>query len=48
MAKQNCGNCNYCEREGVDLICVNGESECVADYVEKEHSCDDWEGKEEK
>ena len=45
MAKQICGNCNYCSPEGEDLFCVNSDSEYVADYVEKNHTCDDWEGK---
>lgn len=44
MAKKNCGNCNYCAREGKDLVCVNSDSEYVADFVEKNHTCSDWEG----
>ena len=45
MAKQTCENCAYCARDYSDLICVNINSEYVADYVEKNHTCDDWEGK---
>lgn len=44
MTKKNCENCNWCEKEGEDLICVNSESEYAADYVEENHVCDDWEG----
>ena len=41
---QNCGNCNYCAENGEDLVCINSESEYVGDYVEKTHSCDEWDG----
>lgn len=27
-------------------VCVNDESEFVADFVEYDHICDDWEDKE--
>lgn len=45
--KECCGNCkygNYDEMQG--YVCVNGESEYVADFVEYEHSCCDFEAKE--
>ena len=44
MAKRNCGNCKWCSKEGEDLVCTNIESEYIADFVEKNHSCDEWEG----
>ena len=44
---RNCGNCNYCEREAGDLVCVNDQSEYLADLVEETHTCDDWSGSEE-
>ena len=47
MAK-NCGNCNWCAENGLDLVCVNNESEYVADFVDVNHSCDAWEGNEEE
>lgn len=46
MAK-NCGNCDYCAEKGEDLVCVNQESEYVADYVDDDHICDEWSGTEE-
>ena len=45
MAKKKCGNCNWCAKEGEDLVCVNSDSEYVADYVEQDHVCDEWEEK---
>lgn len=44
--KKCCGTCRlvyYDEMEG--YVCVNDESEYVADYVEYDHKCDEWEGK---
>lgn len=38
-----CGWC-YCNELG-DLICVNGDGEYTADFVERKHTCDDWESK---
>ena len=46
MAK-NCGNCDYCAENGEDLVCINSESEFLGDFVEENHSCDDWDGIEE-
>lgn len=48
MAKKNCGNCDCCELEGADMICCNPNSEYVADFVEKSHSCSEWEGDSEE
>ena len=44
---KNCGNCNWCAENGEDLVCVNHESEYVADFVDEKHCCDEWEGEEE-
>lgn len=44
---RNCGNCDYCAENGEDLVCVNQDSEYIADYVEPNHVCDDWDGTEE-
>ena len=41
---RNCGNCDFCERECGDLVCVNDQSEYLADFVEETHACDDWSG----
>lgn len=41
--KQCCGTCeygSYSESDG--YICVNDESEYVADYTEYHHTCDEW------
>ena len=44
---RNRGNCNCCEREAGDLVCVNDQSEYVADFVEDTHTCDEWDGYDE-
>ena len=46
MKNRNCGNCEYCEKENGDLVCVNQLSEYVSDYVEESHTCDEWSGRE--
>ena len=48
MENKNCSNCNYCAESGEDLVCVNGESEYAADFVEPDHTCDDGEWSEEE
>lgn len=46
--KQCCGTCAYGSYDKTDgYICVNAESECVADYTEYSHTCDCWEHKRE-
>ena len=41
-----CGTCKYSTYDKVQgYVCVNDESEYVADFVEFDHVCDDWEGK---
>ena len=47
MAK-NCGNCDYCAESGLDLVCVNDQSEYLSDFVSEEHVCDEWDGNEEE
>lgn len=42
-----CGSCKWCHKDELnDLICVNGNSEYVTDYVDEEHSCCDFEEKD--
>ena len=42
-----CGTCEYSSYDKTDgYICVNDESEYVADFVEYNHSCEDWVKKE--
>lgn len=42
-----CGNCEYAIYDKVDgYVCTNGQSEYIADFVEYEHYCDDYEEKE--
>lgn len=44
---KRCQNCRYYEHEEIDdgFVCVNDESEYVADWVDEEFVCIDWEGK---
>ena len=38
-----CGTCKYVHYDKVQgYVCVNDESEYVADFVEYEHWCEDW------
>lgn len=46
MAK-TCSNCDYCVENGLDLVCVNQDSEYLSDFVSEYHSCVDWPGSEE-
>ena len=47
--KQCCGTCVYGSYDKTDgYICVNAESEYVADYTEYSHTCDCWEHKKRK
>lgn len=48
MAKKNCGNCDYCERTDGDMVCCNMDSEYGSDFVDKNHSCSEWEGDSEE
>ena len=44
---QCCGNCRYGSYDEMQgYVCVNDESEYVADFVEYGHSCEEWEEKE--
>lgn len=44
--KQCCGTCRYGSYNKTDgYVCVNGDSEYVADFVEYNHACDEWESK---
>lgn len=45
---RNCGNCGYCAENGEDLVCVNDQSEYLADFVSASHTCEDWDGEEEE
>lgn len=38
-----CGTCRYHQWDGSDWVCVNNESEYVADYTGYEDSCSEWE-----
>lgn len=38
-----CGTCRYSHYDKMQgYVCVNDESEYVADFVEYEHWCEDW------
>ena len=45
-----CENCNYyCHEDITDgFVCVNSDSEHVADWVEADNVCEVWESAEEK
>lgn len=44
-----CGTCKYGEYDRVDgYVCVNDESEYLADFVEYGHCCEEFEPKERK
>ena len=47
--KECCGNCKYYYKaydEYEDYVCVNGESEYVADWTDYSHCCDEYEERE--
>ena len=39
-------DCDCCAENGLDLVCVNKDSEYVSDFVSEDHSCVDWSGNE--
>ena len=42
-----CGTCEWSMYDKVNgYVCTNGESDYVADFVEYEHFCDEYEEKE--
>lgn len=46
--KRNCENCRWCAtEENDDMVCVNSDSEYVADFVDENHYCEEFEEKEE-
>lgn len=47
--KQCCGTCQYGSYGKIDgYVCVNSDSEYVADFTEYNHTCDFWEKKHRK
>lgn len=47
--KECCGTCEYSTYDKTNgYVCVNNESDYVADFVEYDHSCDFWEQKQGK
>ena len=44
---RTCGNCHYCVENGLDLVCVNKDSEYVSDFVKPYQVCDEWDGYDE-
>lgn len=47
--KKRCETCKYHQHEDIDKgwVCVNDESEYVADWTEYSDSCEEWEGRNE-
>lgn len=44
--KTICGTCRYGHYDKMQgYVCVNGDSEWCADWVEHDFSCEEWEGK---
>ena len=48
MNKECCGTCKWHKLENVDegWVCVNADSDNVADWTEYEDSCMEWEAKD--
>ena len=46
--KQCCGTCRYHAHEDIDdgWVCVNGDSDYVADWTDYDFCCDEWEERE--
>lgn len=43
---KKCSTCKWCQIDELkELICVNSNSEYVADYADKTHCCEDYEPK---
>lgn len=44
-----CGNCKWHKYETASQgwVCCNSDSEYVADWTDYEHTCDQWEEREE-
>ena len=42
-----CGTCEYYQHEDIDdgWVCVNDQSEYLADWTTYDHSCTEWEEK---
>lgn len=46
MDKQCCGTCRYGHYDSMQgYVCVNGNSEWCADFVEYDFGCEEWEDK---
>lgn len=42
-----CGTCKYATYDKMQgYVCVNDSSDYTADFVEFNHVCDEWEGKQ--
>lgn len=49
MAKKCCGTCTHASYDKTDgYVCVNDDSDYVADFVDYDFLCEDWRGKEKK
>ena len=48
--KKCCGTCRYHEHENISdgWVCVNDESEYLADWTEYNDSCEEWTERESK
>lgn len=46
---KRCENCEYSQYDKIDqgYVCVNGDSEYCAYWVERDHCCEDWSGNDE-
>lgn len=45
--KQCCGTCEYGSYDPMQgYVCVNSNSEYCTDFVEYDHTCEDWEEKD--
>lgn len=45
-----CGTCKWHEYDDIsgDFVCVNGDSDCCADWTDYSDSCEEWEERDER
>lgn len=44
--KKCCGTCKWHSSDGMSWVCVNNNSEYVADFIGYEDVCEEWEGRD--
>lgn len=46
--REQCGTCKHSCYGKDGSVCVNAESEYFKDWIEYDHGCNEWEGKNER